>query len=135
MNLPTKRGFARIYYDAPIVFFIDDSMAEYSGTMRNCSVDGMHFCAEKAIPAGTRIKIHVQNREADSTVPVAYDGYYAVVAWCANLPNDDGFGMGVKFLRPETASLRAAFVNSGQDADMESEPEPYLKVADQEMLQ
>ena len=81
MSLPTQRGYARMYLDAPIKFAISASDQYFNGFMRNCSAGGMYFLAELPVQTGAEILIRMVNRQTDGLLPADIEDHHAEVVW------------------------------------------------------
>jgi hypothetical protein len=98
MNLPTKRGYARAYMEASIKYTLPESGEYHRGVMKNCSVGGMYFAADRPLAPGAEVKIQVLSEKRDCLLPVDLNTHKAEVAWCSALETSSGrFGIGIKF--------------------------------------
>lgn len=102
MTTNTKRGYARSYVQAPILFANTKTSDFLSARMCNASVDGMHIESEHFVEPGTDIRIKVLNSAPDPVYnPEAYKVFRARVKWCRKIEADSGTGssywIGVKY--------------------------------------
>jgi Tfp pilus assembly protein PilZ len=98
MSLPTKRGYARNYLEAPIKFALTTSDRRHSGLMKNCSVGGMYFVTDVQLKPGAQIDIQIADTESRCTVPVNPSQLQSNVAWCESLDIERRkYGVGVRF--------------------------------------
>ena len=99
MILKKKRGYARNYNGAPIIFsnFGDDRCN--NAFMQNFSVDGMHFVSHDAIKPGSDISIEVINRSLNEETASPAEASRAKVVWCEPMSDESGYGIGVRFYR------------------------------------
>lgn len=99
MNLPTKRGYARKYLEAPIKFVLGTADVQHDGVMRNCSVGGMHFVTSFQLRPGAPLDIHLKTIEGQRGAPVVAPGTIrSRVAWCEPLAIEPSqYGVGVMF--------------------------------------
>ena len=100
MTLTIKRGYARNYKGAPIIFsnFGDDRYN--NALMQNFSVGGMHFVSNSAIRPGSNISIEVITQSPNGKIagPIKWN-YKAKVVWCKQMPGESGYGVGVRFYK------------------------------------
>lgn len=100
MTKKIKRGYARNYKGAPIIFsnFGDDRYN--NALMQNFSVDGMQFISNNSIRPGSDISIEVitQSPIGKNAGPIKWNGK-AKVVWCKQMPDESGYGVGVRFYK------------------------------------
>ena len=100
MTLTIKRGYARNYKGAPIIFsnFGDDKYN--NALMQNFSVGGMHFVSNSAIRPGSDIIIEVitQSPSGKNAGSIKWNSK-AKVVWCKQMPDESGYGVGVRFYK------------------------------------
>lgn len=96
--MPTKRGYARTYMEAPIRFTVSESGKHHRGLIKNCSVGGVYFAADRPLEPGAEVRLRVLSEKKRSLLPVDVNAHKAEVAWCVALDTGPhGFGIGIKF--------------------------------------
>ena len=91
--------FDRVKNDAPIVFAHHNTDQFYPAVMCDYSRDGMCFITPDGVDPGSDIYIMMENYSPDTVHAELYEGYFAEVKWCQQLPAHEvpGFQVGVKY--------------------------------------
>ncbi len=107
MSIYTKRGYARNYNGAQIIFANSDTEKYTNAIMYNCSVDGMYFISEKALLPGSLIDIEIMDQPVSCKISGENGrGYCAEVKWCKKLSGSQHYGVGVRFFKSTTENIQ-----------------------------
>ena len=96
-----RRVFERYDNDAPIIFAYHDTDRFYHALMCNYSKDGMCFKTPDLVDTGSDIYIMMENYTPDTIHSEHYEGYFAEVRWCRQIPDPEvpEYKVGVKYYK------------------------------------
>ena len=96
-----RRVFERYDNDASIVYAYHDTDRFFQAVMCNYSTEGMCFKTSKAVDPGSDVYIMMENYSPDTVHADLYEGYFAEVRWCQQLPSLEvpGYQVGVKYYK------------------------------------
>lgn len=96
-----RRVFERHENEAPIVYAYHDTDQFFQAEMCNYSKEGMCFKTSEIVAPGSDIYIMMENYSLDAVHAELYEGYFAEVRWCQQLPCHDipGYQVGVKYYK------------------------------------
>ncbi|MEE9496108.1 MAG: PilZ domain-containing protein [Desulfobacterales bacterium] len=96
-----RRVLERYDNDAPIVYAYQDTDHFFQAVMCNHSNEGMCFKTSEAVDPGSDIYIMMENYSPDTIDADLYEGYFAEVRWCQQLPAHKvpGYHVGVKYYK------------------------------------
>jgi hypothetical protein len=94
-----RRMFERYDNVALIVYAYHDTDEFFHAVMCNYSHEGMCFKTSKAVTPGSDVYIMMENYSPDTVHAELYEGYFAEVRWCQQLPPHEvpGYQVGVKY--------------------------------------
>ena len=98
-----RRVFERYDHDAPIVYAYHDTDRFFQALMCNYSIGGMCFQTSKAVDPGSDVYIMMENYSPDNVHADLYEGYFAEVRWCQQLPPPEvsGYQVGVRYYKTD----------------------------------
>jgi len=100
MTLNKKRGHSRNYKGVTIIFSDLGDDRYNNAFVQNFSVGGMHFISDNAVRPGSDISIKVINQSLNGENEGPIDGTgRAKVVWCKQMPDESGYGVGVRFYK------------------------------------
>jgi len=100
MIVNAKRGYARSYYETPVLFAPSNSTEFHEARMYDKSVAGISFEADHSLEPGTDVRIKIPNDAPDLSVsPEAFRILRGVVKWCKKLTDEKPtqYGIGVQY--------------------------------------
>ena len=96
-----RRVFERFDIVAPVVYAYHNTDQFFHAVMCNYSHEGMCFKTSKAVDPGSDVYIIMENYSPDTIHAELYEGYFAEVKWCQQLPSHEvpGYQVGVKYYK------------------------------------
>ena len=96
-----RRVFERYDNDAPVIYAYHNTDRFFQALMCNYSNEGMCFKTSDVIDTGSDIYIMMENYAPDTIHAELYEGHFAEVRWCRQLPDPEvsGYKVGVKYYK------------------------------------
>jgi hypothetical protein len=96
-----RRVFERFDNDASIIYAYHNTDRFFQAMMCNFSKGGMCFKTPEAVDTGSDIYIMMEDYAPDTIQAELYEGYFAEVRWCCQLPDPEvpEYKVGVKYYK------------------------------------